>query len=303
VKGRLNNMKKIAILVLAASAPRNLSLLAKALGDEFSLYVHVDQKMNIQSYKGAIDWPLLNFIEKRAEVFWAGFGMIEATINLMEAASASGDHSHYCLISDDTFILTEPDRLYNYIQQSPGDWIQTWRVPDDHLFQRRYSQFFYLDSKFSSPRWFLTEDRAVQSKDLTSIIELENLRSRGKVKLDNLFCGKQWWILTNEAVADLIKFHHANQDFRLSFKYSAVSDEIYIQTMYRILYPSKQTAKCPIYDDFTRDPKPYQFTSLEEVVRIPDFDEIRSKFPFIRKLKAPEETALSDVERVFWAKK
>ena len=125
MKGRLNNMKKIAILVLAASAPRNLSLLAKALGDEFSLYVHVDQKMNIQSYKGTIDWPLLNFIEKRAEVFWAGFGMIEATINLMEAASASGDYSHYCLISDDTFILMEPDRLYNYIQQSPGDWIQT----------------------------------------------------------------------------------------------------------------------------------------------------------------------------------
>jgi hypothetical protein len=296
-------MKKIAILILAASAPRNLSLLAKALGDEFALYVHVDQKMNIQSYKGTIDWPLINFIEKRAEVFWAGFGMIEATINLMEAASAAGEHSHYCLISDDTFILTEPDRLYNYIQQSPGDWIQTWRVPDDHLFQRRYSQFFYLDSKFSSPRWFLTEDRAVQSKDLASIIELENLRSRGKVKLDNLFCGKQWWILTNEAVVDLIKFHHANHDFRLSFKYSAVSDEIYIQTMYRILYPSKQTAKCPIYDDFTRDPKPYQFTSLEEIMRIPDLDEIRSKFPFIRKLKAPEETTLSDVERVFWAKR
>jgi tetratricopeptide (TPR) repeat protein len=55
--------------------------------------------------------------------------------------------------------------------------------------------------------------------------------------------------------------------------------------------------------DFTRDPKPYQFTSLEEVIRIADFDEIRSKFPFIRKLKAPEETTLSDVERVLWARR
>jgi Core-2/I-Branching enzyme len=301
LKGKARRMNKIAVLVLAANAPKGLSLLAEALGDPFSLYVHVDNKVDIEAYKGAADWSRVTFIANRVDVFWAGFNMIEATLGLMEAASAGDGHSHYCLISDDTFPLSGPDRLANCIRQSSGDWIQTWKVPEDHLFQSRYSRFFYLDSKFSSPRWFLTEDRALLPKDVAAIAELEGLRARGKVKLNGLFCGKQWWILSHEVVRDMIRFHHSHDEFKLSFKYSAVSDETYFQTMYRLLHPSRPTERVPIFDDFTREPKPFQFTSPEELAGIKEFETIRAKVPFFRKLRVRDDIALSDIERVLWS--
>lgn len=281
-------MKKIALLILAATAPDTLAMLADILGKNFSIYVHLDRKCDLDAYRAKCGRSDIVFIPRRFEVFWAGFNMIEASIALLEYASQDAAFSHFCLLSDDSLPLSEPENLIQRITTST-DWIQTWKVPRDHLFQERYRRFFYLDSRFSTARWMLTEQRSFEPSDFRSLLELEYVRQRGKFPLNDLYCGKQWWILNQTSVSDILRFHHDNEHFRLSFKYSAVSDEIYLQTIYKILRPGAPVSGNPVYDDFTREPKPYTFSGIDEILTFKNFRESRERYLFMRKvrLKAP----------------
>lgn len=286
-------MKKIALLILAATAPDTLAILADILGKNFSIYVHLDRKSDLGAYRARCSRSDITFIPRRFEVFWAGFSMIEATMALLEYASQDADFSHYCLLSDDSLPLFGPENLIQKITTS-AEWIQTWKVPKDHLFQERYKRFFHLDSRFSTARWMLTEQRSFEPSDFRSLLELEYVRQRGKFPLTDLYCGKQWWVLCQASVADILRFHHSNEHFRLSFKYSAVSDEIYLQTIYRIVKPEAPVSGNPVYDDFTREPKPYTFSSIDEILTFKNFRESCSRYLFMRKIKlkssiSPEE--------------
>lgn len=275
-------MGNIAFLVLCAVAPKNAGRMCSHFTDSrFSFFLHCDLKIDLDRYLDHMG-PTENnvfVIPKRCAVFWAGFSMIEATIELMRAAVFSGDFRHFVLLSDDSFSLFSPDDLYKRINEASAPWIETWPVPTNHEFQERYRQFFYLDSFFSNPRWAPTEKRAVTQDDLDALARLDLRRRAGKVPLSQLYAGKQWWILQRQHLIRMLDFHEKQIDFQDSFRYSAVTDEIYLQTMFRQIYPSDVVAGNPMYDDFSSFPKPLVFTRPEDLIQAR-----RSPRLFVRKV-------------------
>jgi hypothetical protein len=288
-------MSKVTFLVLAAIAPSVLRHTCQIFrSDKFEFIVHVDQKCDIQQYTEVVgSWPHLKFLGERHSVFWAGFSMIEATMALVAEALQGNESSHFALISDNTFPIYSPNDLYFKISSSGKSWIECWRLPKNHLFQQRYQRFFYLDSQLTSPRWYPTEERDFRESDAFQISELERIRKIGKKEIAQLYCGKQWWVLTREEIQNIFQMHISDHHLRDSFRFSAVTDEIYIQTLYKMIYPDRVIIGNPMYDDFGRSPKPYVFSDYSELSLI--FDDIRSragadpaigKYLFLRKVAA-----------------
>jgi len=260
-------VKKITFLVIGAIAPIILRQMCEVFSaDRFSFVVHVDRKANFESYaEGVGEWGHLSFVDHRYEVFWAGFSMIEATLSLARQALRDPESHYFALISDDTFPLLSPDSLYRTILDEKGTWIQSWRIPEDHLFQQRYNKYFFLDSRFTTPRWFPTEERSFSEHDRIELLELEILKSRGKKKLSGLYAGKQWWVLNRNELTSIIELDRTDEHLRQSFRFSAVTDEIYIQTLFKMLFPDSKHLGNPMLDDFSRDPKPYVFSSWKDI--------------------------------------
>ena len=286
-------VSRIACLVLCAVAPRNASRMCAHFADErFQFFLHCDAKRNLGHYLDRFSPVPANatFIEPRHEVFWGGFSMLDATIELMRAAMRDCEIQHFALLSDDSFPLLPPDLLHARIAGSAAPWIVTWPVPADHLFQQRYRRFFYLDSVFSNPRWALTEERHFTQRDRDALARLDARRRAGKVPIDKLHAGKQWWVLHRRHVAAMLEFHDTQVDFQDSFRFSAVPDEIYLQTMFRILFPSDPVAGNPMYDDSTRVPNPYVFDRAEQYTAARESNRL-----FVRKVAEDGEDYLAAV--------
>src|SRR4051812_2278059 len=93
----------VAILALAFREP---SVLAAAVpfyrAAGFDVFVHLDAKVSAESYADAMGpsagecW----FLTRRRSIYWAGFTMVEAMIDLMEAATSAGRYTNFTLVSD-----------------------------------------------------------------------------------------------------------------------------------------------------------------------------------------------------------
>jgi hypothetical protein len=88
---------KIAYLLLAHHHPLHLTRLISALETEHAdIFLHIDKKS-----QDMICPPLKNnitLIKNTVKVNWGGFSVVQATLNLMKEASASGEYDYFILL-------------------------------------------------------------------------------------------------------------------------------------------------------------------------------------------------------------
>lgn len=152
----------VALLVLAHAAPSVLAVTARIFDDpRFRIYVHLDRKADLDAYCGGHVWPgRLCFIEERYEIFWGGFNMVRATEALARAALADASNAVCCLISDDALPLWPCERVHEALVAVP-DRIDLGLSRRNPPFLRRYTDFYFLDSRMTSARWLEVQERCV----------------------------------------------------------------------------------------------------------------------------------------------
>ncbi len=75
---------KVAIGILAFSAPLILEQsLRHWPADAFEIFIHVDQKIDIGLYEFVSQYSNARIISSRFDIFWGGFNMVLAEIELM----------------------------------------------------------------------------------------------------------------------------------------------------------------------------------------------------------------------------
>lgn len=258
---------RIALLVLAHSAPEVLEQLAGAFEDErFRIFVHLDRKVELGDYARSRRWPdSLTFIEERHEIFWGGFSMILATESLARAALADPSVDACALVSDDSLPLVSPDRIHAAISDRPDriDVSPAWRNPP---FESRYREFFHFDSPATSARPLDPPLRRFDSKTLATLERLARLRERGKFPLPKVWNGSQWWSLGRGTLEPMLDELAGNLWFRESLEFSAVSDEITFHSMYgNRLGLTSRSFSSPMLTDMTRQPSPRVYASIGEI--------------------------------------
>jgi len=271
-------MNKIAILVLAANAPEVLDALIHAPGsDKFNFYVHLDSKRSAQDYCLSRDLSTAKFISNRVDVFWGGFNMIRATIELIKAALAEDQNKIFCLISDDSFYLISPDFICEQLYANPNR-MDCWHAAQNSVTYGRYQNFYYFDSQPSTPKPITPELRKIDSSFVIGIQKLLSVMRSPKPELD-LYCGSQWWSLHREVVSKIIDFLDSNKEISDAFEFSAIPDEILFQTLTMKLCRPLDLKKSPMLYDFNRNPKPFIFSDESELANLNIEDKL-----FIRKI-------------------
>jgi hypothetical protein len=250
----------VAVLVLGFREPNVLSLVIPVYRQAgFDIFLHLDAKAAILPYARALGGQAqyCRFLEKRRAIFWGGFSMVEAAIELLGTAFATGLYSNFLLVSDDTLPVVPVKRLREALTAGV-DRISMRKLAEDDIFYQRYSRFFLLDHQATSLLGRPIEKSFLDEAFFEKLVRLENLRATGKVQIP-LYYGSQWWCLTNETARTILALNAEQDRLRQSFEFSAVPDEMYIQTLVSN-HTKNKIAGGPVYVDWSREPKPYVFS-------------------------------------------
>jgi hypothetical protein len=233
--------------------------------------------------------PDVTFLDDPVEVFWGGYSMMQAEFKLIKAARATGNYNKYALISDDCFPILPGDALAARLAAS-DDLVSFRRQPDSSPFAARYRKFFYYDHPATMARRPNTRSLEIDEKFEQNIAEIAVWRRIGKKAID-VYHGSQFWCLTNTTI-DLI-LDRIETDIHLvkSFQYSALSDELMLQS----ILGNIGTSDChsgPVYADYACVPGPRVYTEFSEL----PYD-IDRRHLFIRKISPQASSLLEHMSR------
>lgn len=286
------NAERVALLVLGYRAPAVLRRLVRLLHDDsrFAIYVHVDVKANLEAYASEMgEAERVDWIAPRLNVYWYGFTMVEAELLLLARGLADAENATLCLISDDSFPLLSPDRLYDELMRDKTR-INVSRLGPDHVHLPRYKQFYFFDTPLSNQhvgaigRYLDLERIRVMRAALD---RAEHLIERGKFQAQP-YGGSAWWSLDRDLAVKVLRMFD-NEHFRESMAFTACSDEIAFQTAVMQFLQAPPKMGTPMISDFSRMPKPYVFSQLAEVVPF-----VTKQRLFVRKV-IPDETLLEQL--------
>ena len=275
---------KLAFLVMASGAPGVLDSHAAAFeaDPDVHFFVHLDAKASLADFAAPQSRSNVTFIAARRPIFWGGFNMVRAEVELLAVAlDHAGGFDYVALISDDSYTLRSGRALKAALPAADA-WIDQNPI-EPALDYPRYGRFYCFDAAPFSARSLPAEERHVTEADSAEMAALEALRARGKAPLTRLYQGAQWWCLKREVAAFVVAAFMGDEHIRDSFRFSAIPDEIVVQTTVGLAGRSWTLQRSPMFYDFSRDPKPFVFAAIGEL------DEaLRSPCLFVRKIAADE---------------
>lgn len=218
----------IAFLILAHSEPKHLkNLVRRLVSDDSAVFVHIDAKSNIDVFA---DCKALGakFIPDRVNVYWSGWSVVQATLNLIKTALDDRRYfSHFALLSGLDYILVKPETLVKYLLSSNFDYIDSIKMPDarvDKMLDRLEHVYF---ERALSPGIIGTIYRKLNTIS-------SSLPPRSVMKTLNGIVphgGSQWWILKRSSAMKAFNFSQIDSKALSLFKSSRFSDEFYFQTV------------------------------------------------------------------------
>jgi hypothetical protein len=237
----------IAYLILAHSDPGQLRRLLKRLeNDQASFYVHVDDKADIESFRHVTeDIASVRFCERRANVMWAAFSVVEATLYLLEAALAgeSGALTRFVLLSGADYAIASNQEILRFFERHP---------------QREFLRGFDLRGAGDAQLWRMRRRHLRQSAPRYSLLRMPLSAVEGVLRIfprrlpsDIVFvCGSQWWALTRNCAEYCLDFAWSNPDFVKLFRSAFAPDEMFFHT---VVHNSPNASKAGSLEPFVDD--------------------------------------------------
>ena len=214
---------KVAYLILAHAGPAMLKELVTAINKpKETVFVHLDRKTAMPPFEKLLAGQC-TFIEQRENISWGGFSMVQATLNLLQAALAAGQFDYYCLLSGCDYPIKPVHVFESYLATHAGNEYIGCRniVEQSPKFKKRYTGFFIFEnhSEFLKKLNF-------------GITKIQRLFYKRKPYAGKpIFHGSQWWTLTGACVRHIMDFIAAHPDCMSYFKYTHIPDTLFFQTI------------------------------------------------------------------------
>jgi hypothetical protein len=209
--------------------------------------VHYDAKSGAPPQVAADN---LRFISPRRAVFWGGFSMLEATLDLLKTAMDAGGYDRYVLLSGDSLPLRPAAALAEALLWPNVEYIELITIPDEPATKGktwdeiramlgsehpgRFYNFQCWDSLLTNP---FTEDQLCDLHNLDPAdaralrAETSQLMARLLTHLpprprlfETFYYGTQWWALTTDLINRIAPqlFAEETADY---FRFMEVPDE------------------------------------------------------------------------------
>lgn len=224
----------LAFLVLAHDDPAMLRRLCKKLSPH-PTYVHIDAKAQGMGADLLADMLHVTAANHRHAIDWAGYAMVQATLDLLALARKDGLARHTLLISGHCYPIRPLANLANKLAGMQGeDVIQMVHVGPDSVLRglvgRHWRQQPYLSDRTRARHRFAARADDLARRTRNRIARSIGRRFEDEVAMD-LFHGASWWALSAETVAAVLDGHAADPKLGQALRTAFAPDELFFQTM------------------------------------------------------------------------
>jgi hypothetical protein len=286
-------MPKIAYLILCHTDPRQFARLIAALDMDAEFFVHVDAKSSEEPFRSATESANVHFIGDRVKVYWGGFSIVQATLNLMLAGSSRGHYDRYVLLNGLDYPIKPTSRILAELRNNPDkEFIR--------FFDIRQAHPSYVDGAVRYH--FHDAPRILVNRYYDARPALRKTLGRVRRRLPGGYVhafGHMQWALSDGCVRWILDTNAKDSTLRDFYKYSFAPDERYIHTIVANSPYRERAGGVEPYGDFGTfrmanlhhiDP------SLNKTFTERDFDELASsdKF-FVKKITTEQSINLIDL--------
>ncbi|WP_438945534.1 beta-1,6-N-acetylglucosaminyltransferase [Sediminibacterium sp.] len=213
----------VAHLILVHSKPGQLMRLVKKLvHNKAAFFIHVDAKTDIQPFKNALAGVKdVYFVDKRVDIQWATYSMVEATVNGFEAIVASGIAIDYVnLLSGQDYPIQPVAKFHDFLKMNPGKaFMQCLDI------ETEWTEAISRVRSYHFTHWNIPGKYKIQKI-------LNFFLPRRKLPENLIPVGRsQWFTISLKHVVFIIKRLETNPAFSKFFSYSWAPDEIIFQTL------------------------------------------------------------------------
>lgn len=191
------------------------------------VYIHVDKKADLlyRQLRAEYDTnPHVHIIERRIQVNWSGFSIVEAMLALMKAVKESGNTYDYIhSISGQDLPLMNHEKIDNFIIQAGyGRQFIEYEDIGTYAWRIKCYSFFRENPK----------NRTILYRGVDIMIRLLQLPflRRKNLKGYHLYKGSSWFSITQDCL-DYIIEHVDKSEYVKQFQYTACPDEHFFQIL------------------------------------------------------------------------
>lgn len=272
---------KIAIAMLCHKNVEQINALLRAMThDDIYFYIHVDKKSGIdrETITGKNVYVLNK--DSSVDIQWGGFGMIEATLRLIETISqATAKFDYIWLMSGQDWPLRSANEIVEYVEQHRGeDFIEI--LPSDESFERGY----FKRNDLYYPTWMVSNELHIKIVKHLFWLATGGKKStkifKRKSKIEKFYYGSQWWLLSSQTVNSMTQFLRSNKWFIDYFKNSLVPDESFFQTLYGMIDSVSEVKPAVCFVNWKSNPNSPEVLTSDDMNRI---TEIKRSYLVARK--------------------
>lgn len=265
---------RVAHLIMTHKAPLQLKrMLSRLEFSMFDLYIHLDKKVDIQTFSYLKEMPRVFFIENRTSCNWGGFSFVRAiTESVREILSKDIKYEYINLLSGQDYPLKSNEYIYEFLKINEGnDFIPFEELGHSQWWEHaktRYEKYHFTDVK--------VKGRYQVQKMINYILPKRSFPIPLKMYGSS---NASWWTLTVDTLKYILNYLDNNEKLTSFMRYTWGADEF----LYPTLLMNSEMKQKMVNDNF----RFIQWTSEmanPDILSINEFDRIvRSGCLFARK--------------------
>lgn len=231
---------KIAFLNLCHTDPNVVGRVARRLTSYpgFDMYLHIDKKSDEDAFRGNLEGVSnVYFVKNRKNVSWGGYQAIEATLELIKMALASGKkYDYFMLLQNLDYPIKSELEIDAFFKKNQGkQFIRACNISKskDWHFQEKYKLYHNFDSDF----YLRKHCKIVKiSHDIYKIIRsIPTLKFNGVIQEGKeqfpVYYGSAQWALTEPCIRYVLEFVKKHPVFCETMRHIKFPDEEFFQTI------------------------------------------------------------------------
>lgn len=216
---------KHAYLILAHNEFQVLKRLLLALDDARNdVYIHFDKKVS-ELPDIHLQQANLHILKNRVDVKWGDVTVMEAELNLFEAAHKNAGYAYYHLLSGVDMPIKSQDYIHAFFNEHAGkEFIGFFQGDITDEIDRKVMKTHLFSESFRTGQGIINLSKRVLRSAFIKFQEIINYKRNGHI---NFKKGTQWISITGEMVKILIK---DRENILKIYQNSFCCDEIVVQT-------------------------------------------------------------------------
>lgn len=215
---------KHAYLIIAHNELELLKNLISILDDECNdIYIHFDAKLK-KLPKLSVSKSKLYILEKRINVCWADFSVVEAELALLRAAYSNNHYAYYHLLSGVDLPLKSQDYIHTFFDKNVGqEFIDICLYDVSTEMERKMMRWHLFPKDFKNVGKFAFITRLMRAM----LIRIQESLGIKRNKHIDFRKGSQWVSITSDFAEYLLSRENI---IRKIYSHTFCPDEVFMQT-------------------------------------------------------------------------